>query len=123
MASIKITAPITAQWARANARALVNAKAGRRAVRIAPRTYRVVSSQSGDQSYTVYVESIVRLQARCSCPAGVAGLVCWHASAAVAAAISHCAEAQQAAPAPVAAPAPAAPRVTPAEFAARFSRV
>jgi uncharacterized Zn finger protein len=116
MASIKITAPITPAWSRANARALVNARAGRRAERIAERTYRVVSSQSGDQSYTVYVKSAVGLDAVCSCPAGVSGLVCWHKAAAIAAALTRCAQAQKAAPAP------ATPRVTPEEFVARFSR-
>jgi uncharacterized Zn finger protein len=100
MASIKITAPITPAWSRANARALVNARAGRRAERIAERTYRVVSSQSGDQSYTVYVKSAVGLDAVCSCPAGVSGLICWHKAAAIAAALTRCAQAQKAAAAP-----------------------
>jgi uncharacterized Zn finger protein len=116
--SIKIAAPITAQWQRANARALVNAKAGRRAERIAERTYRVVSSQSGDQSYTVYVESIVNLQARCSCPAGVAGLVCWHKSAAIASAVQRCAAKVAPEPEPTYGPA----RMTAAEIDRKMDR-
>lgn len=118
MASIRITAPITSQWQRANAKASANAKRGLRAERIAERTYRVKSATS-DENYIVTVESIVHLQARCTCSAGQHGIVCWHQSAAIASAVQRCA----AKAAPVAATAAPAPRVTPEEFVRRFSRV
>jgi hypothetical protein len=105
MASIRIQATYSPAWQRAAARAAVNAKAGRRAERVAPHTYRVASSQR-EQSYTCHVTSIVHLQAECTCPAGVAGLVCWHMAASVTAAIAHCRAAAPVA-APVAAPDPA----------------
>ena len=88
--SIKIQAIYSPAWQRAVARAAINAKAGRVARRIGERTYRVTSSQSGDQSYTCYVGSIVNLDVQCTCPAGVSGLVCWHKAAALSAAIARC---------------------------------
>lgn len=88
--TIKIQATYSPAWQRAAARAAVNAKAGRRAERIGERVYRIVSSQSGDQAYTCHVTSIVHLQAECTCPAGVSGLVCWHKAAAITAAIARC---------------------------------
>ena len=87
--SIKIQATYSPAWQRAVARADVNAKAGRRAQRIGERTYRVASSQR-EQSYTCYVTSIVNLQAECTCPAGLAGIPCWHKAAAIGAAIARC---------------------------------
>jgi uncharacterized Zn finger protein len=98
--TIKIAATYTPAWQRAVARADVNAKAGRVARRIGERTYRVMSSQSGDQSYTCYVGSIVNLDVQCTCPAGVSGLVCWHKAASLSAAIARC-KAVAAAPARV----------------------
>lgn len=94
MASLKITAPLTREWAAANARAIANAKAGRRAERIAEKTYAVTSSKT-NTTYTVGIDSIVKLQATCTCPHGSrtdAKGICWHKSAAIAAAITRCAE-------------------------------
>ena len=101
--TIKIQATYSAAWQRAAARAAINARAGHRAERIAPHTYRVPSSQAG-QAYTCHVTSIVRLQAECTCPAGVSGLVCWHKAASLGAAIAHCRQCELAT-APQAAPA------------------
>ena len=118
MASIKIAAPITAQWVRANAKAAANAKRGLRAERIAERTYRVRSATS-DESYIVTVESIVNLRARCTCSAGQHGIVCWHCSSAIAAAVQRCAA--KAAPAPEPTPAPSGAEID--AKMARFARM
>lgn len=94
---VKITHPLTADWQRANARAVANAAKGLRAERIGCRTYRVASAHSGD-AYTVEIESIIRLEARCTCPHGNradAKGVCWHKSAAIAAAVARIAAAER----------------------------
>jgi hypothetical protein len=91
---VKITAPITAQWSRANARAAANAKEGRRAVRVSECFYRCPSSK-GEQVYEVTIKSIIRLQATCNCPAGEKGIICWHQSSALFQAVKRCDEVQK----------------------------
>lgn len=82
---VKIVAQLTPAWRRANERAIANAKAGRRAVRVADYTYHVPSAH-GDQSYVVVIHSIIKLDATCSCINGQqsgAHSVCWHKSSAI----------------------------------------
>lgn len=94
---VRITAPVTPAWDKANARAVANAAAGRRAERTGERTYTVASAH-GAEVYTVTVESVINLQATCSCKHGQhadAKGICWHKSAAIAAAVVHIAEVER----------------------------
>jgi hypothetical protein len=113
---IKLAVPVTPAWERALARAATDRLAGRVPERIAPRTYRIASG-SGNPDHIVTIQSVVNLQATCDCIAGQRGLICRHQAAALDSAITRIAHSDDA---PAAVP---APRVTPAEFAARFSRV
>jgi hypothetical protein len=117
---IKLAVPVTPAWERALARAAADRLAGRVPERIGPRTYRIASG-SGNPDHIVMIQSVVNLLATCDCIGAQRGLVCRHCASAIDMAITRIAHSDDAA-APAAAPAPAAPRVTPEEFAARFSR-
>lgn len=81
---VKLQASITPEWQAAAARAWAQADAGNRVERIGPRTYRAHSAH-GDETYTVEVLSVLRLEYRCDCPHGKSGRAgrCWHGAQAV----------------------------------------
>lgn len=119
---VKLQVPVSPAWQRALARAAEDRKAGIAPERIACATYRIASTRPDHTPHTVVIKSVVRLEATCDCEGATNGRVCRHMAQAWDAAvarIAHSDDAPAAAPAPVAAP---APRVTPGEFAARFSR-
>lgn len=116
---VRLEVPVTPTWQRALARAAADRAAGRVPERIGCKTYRV-PSESGGEARIVTIQSVVRLEARCTCPAGERGIVCKHAASAIDLAITRIAQA----PAPEPTPGPAA--LTGAEVdrrMARFSRI
>jgi hypothetical protein len=118
---IRITTPVDPSWSRANERAIEDIRAGRLAVRVSANVYTVPSSSSANVTYRVTIHNVGKLEASCDCDHGRAGRTghCRHIAQSLGAEIERVSRKAV----PAAAPAPAAPRVTPGEFAARFSRV
>jgi uncharacterized Zn finger protein len=82
---VKITAPVTAAWARANARAAEQARLGRRAIPNGRGRY-LVESSTGQARYEVRILNLGRLEYSCTCPCGqhpTGAGHCWHGAAAL----------------------------------------
>jgi len=115
MQTIKITASISPEWQRANAKAAAQYRAGVRGECLDDRHYRIPSATE-PRAYVVRVDSVSRLEAHCECVAGQHGKVCHHASMALSLAAERIR--QYARPA---SEQPALARVSPEAFAARFA--